>query len=760
MSEADQLAAEQTHLDRAYRRLDAEAAQVRERLARLRAQAPADPTGLTERDGEIRRLAARAAALRNAEDRLCFGRIDRDDGERLHIGRTGVGDGDRRLVVDWRAPAAEPFYAATAREPLGLVRRRNLAVAGRRVVRVDDDLLDPDAAQDDAVGDGALLRALSRSRDGRMRDAVETLQAEQDAIVRAPLDGVLLVQGAPGTGKTVVALHRAAYLLYRSPDLLPRGVLIVGPNERFLDYIGDVLPALGETNVVTATVEDLYPGHRGLRPAAPDLARLLGDGRMAPALQRFLTGLQGAVGDQGHPVPWDGEEIRLPRPVVERCAEAARETRERHNIARAVFVAAILDELTVLAADAEDARMAAIDEGFEAELRLLESWEEQDADTLMPARSPAELAAEERWSRERLREELERSPAVQRAVDALWPGLTPEAAVGRFLREGLGGVPGLGEREAARLAATAGPPWTGAHVPLFDEAAELLGVDDSAAVAAAERDRLREVAFARKVLRSDRSLDGWTTAESLADRNAAGDHRGLAERASADRTWTYGHVIVDEAQDLTPMQWRMIARRCPSKSMTVVGDIAQTGAANAAATWDERLAELRTAPRPVELTVCYRSPRELVEAVDPLLRELRPGARRIDAVRASGDRPELICGDVDEAEQILRWAREERSGQRAIVTPEPERVTGVLADRGVAVGGDLRAALVVLPAPAVKGLEFDHVLVHGPDAIAAAHGRSSLYVALTRSTGTLTVVQRGEADGFGPEWERPAAGRP
>lgn len=209
----------------------------------------------------------------------------------------------------------------------------------------DDDLLDPSRASDDLVGEGALLQTLAASRSGRMRDAVATLQTEQDAIIRSPLDGVLVVQGAPGTGKTVVALHRAAYLLYRSPQLLSRGVLVIGPNARFLDYISDVLPALGETNVVTSTMDDLCPGHHGLPAADPDVARLLGDARMARTLASFIEGLQGAGGPDGHAVTWDGEALHIPRAVIDRCTEAARKTREKHNVARTTFQDTLLDEL-------------------------------------------------------------------------------------------------------------------------------------------------------------------------------------------------------------------------------------------------------------------------------------------------------------------------------------------------------------------------------------------------------------------------------
>lgn len=716
-----------------------------------------------------RRLSGRITALESAEPNLCFGRIDRADGVSLHIGRTGINDDGERIVVDWRAPAAEPFYAATALAPRGIVRRRSIAVADRRVVRIDDDLLDPSRASDDLVGEGALLQTLAASRSGRMRDAVATLQTEQDAIIRSPLDGVLVVQGAPGTGKTVVALHRAAYLLYRSPQLLSRGVLVIGPNARFLDYISDVLPALGETNVVTSTMDDLYPGHHGLPAADPDVARLLGDARMARTLASFIEGLQGAGGPDGHAVTWDGEALHIPRAVIDRCTEAARKTREKHNVARTTFQDTLLDELTSLALRAESDRLAWIEEGLDEEIGLIDSWLEANADSLAPRRPDEELAEAERLTHRQLRSELEHDPVVRHEIDALWPHLTPEEAVRLLLREGLitGAARHLNDHDAERLSATTDAPWTAAHIPLFDEAAEILGGDSlsdgSEADTEAAHQRQRDLAFARQILRTNPALASWMTAEALAERHAVRDHRDLAERAQADRTWSYGHIVVDEAQEFTPMQWRMLVRRCPTKSMTIVGDLAQSSIRSERTTWAERLSELRTAPHVAELTICYRSPRELVDAVEPLLHRLRPDAHPVNAIRSSGRRPDLVDGDIDGIEECARWARRAGGeGQYAIVTPDPKHMIGALADRGVtASDDDLRSPIVVLPPIEVTGLEFDHVLVHSPNEIAHAHGLPTLYVCLTRSTGTLAVVQEGPTlDDLGPAWDRTTASRP
>ncbi|GAA1489376.1 HelD family protein [Brachybacterium sacelli] len=762
---ADHLAAEQQHVDRAYAQLDAELAQLGERQEAALGQVAEDGVALNERDAEVRRLGARRKALQHAEHGAVFGRLDREDGLRLHIGPAGIREGDQRLVIDWRAPAAEPFYTATARAPQGLRRRRHLAIEDRAVVHVDDDLFgDVDGAEgpdgaEGVAGEGALLRALSRSRDGRMHEAVATLQAEQDAIVRAPRSGVLVVQGAPGTGKTVVALHRAAYLLYSAPEVLRRGVLVIGPSARFLHYIGDVLPALGETNVVTSTIAGLLPGLDDVGPAAPEVARLLGEASMAEILDAFLTSLQGASEPAGHTLVWDGDELLIPRESIERATERARTQHRHHNDAREVFVEILLGELTALVAEADAALLADVESGFEAEVGRLDASLEKDPDALGPRQDEEDRAGQEALTEAQLRAELAADDAVAEAFDALWPCLTPEGAVTRMLREGLDETtaPQLSPAQRSLLAGTAEEPWTSAHVPLLDEAAELLGEDDADDAAAAETARRRRVDHARRVIASTPDLAGLVSAEELAERSAEADTRDLATRALADRTWVYGHVIIDEAQELTPMQWRMLARRCPVKSMTVVGDIAQTSADLDTTTWPERLAALRATPRVEELSICYRSPRELVAAVEPLLRVLRPDARRLDAVRATGNLPVIADGDLDEDEQITAWARRERGeGRGALLTPDVPRVLAVLEESGIdASADDLRARLVVLAPEAAKGLEFDHVLVHCPDRIVEQRGLATLYVALTRATATLAVVQRGSIDvDLGGSWAR------
>ncbi|HZB49093.1 MAG TPA: hypothetical protein VE547_08370, partial [Mycobacteriales bacterium] len=447
--------AEQQHLDALYARLDELRDRSEEALARVRrAPTTGTPAARTERDAFVALHAARVRQLRGVEDRLCFGRLDLRAGERRYVGRVGLSDEEhRQLLVDWRAPAAEPFYRATAVQPAGVVRRRQLATRDRQVTGIEDEVLDLDAfdAERDGAaiaGDGALLVALDAARTGRMRDIVGTIQAEQDRVIRAPLPGVLVVQGAPGTGKTAVALHRTAYLLYTHRDRIAgSGVLLVGPNRRFLRYIDQVLPALGEADAaVLVTAGQLYPGVDATGEEDPEVAAVKGDARMARVVAKAVRDRQRLL---PAPVRLDvnGTAVTLRPEDVRSAHERARRSGKPHNGARVTFVRQLLGVL----AD----RLGAV-----PGLRL-------------PADNRAALLAELREARD-----------VRRELNGCWPPLSPE----RLLRDLYAdparlelAAPGLSPRERARLARDRRAPWTPADVPLLDEAAELLGTDDRAA---------------------------------------------------------------------------------------------------------------------------------------------------------------------------------------------------------------------------------------------------------------------------------------
>ncbi|MDQ1742293.1 MAG: hypothetical protein QOE23_632, partial [Pseudonocardiales bacterium] len=555
---ADLLRAEQADLDLRYARLDVLRAETASTLAQLRRSGTAGtPAARVERDAFLALTAQQQQRLDAVEQRLCIGRLAMADGSDRYIGRIGLTDPDgARLLLDWRAPAAQPFYRATPAAPDGVVSRRHLTTSGRRVTGISDEVLDLDrfaASQADTAtvsADGALMLALNAHRTGRMRDIVSTIQAEQDEIIRAPMAGVLVVQGGPGTGKTVVALHRAAYLLYAHRDRLARsGVLVVGPNSRFLRYIEQVLPSLGETGVVLATAGQLFPGVDAQGSDSPEAALIKGDLKMVRLLASAVKARQ-RVPAAPVRLEVEGSVLTLSPRDVEQARHRAQQSRKPHNVARVRFVGDLLERLA--------GRLAKV-------VRT-----DLDADT-----------------RPELINALRNSPDVRREINLCWMPLTPQ----RLLRDLYadpqalaGAAPWLSAAERRALHRPRSAPWTPADVALLDEAAELLGTDEaeSGEAAAESEERAQQVEYAGRVLDmiSDMEPDAreMTTADQLAGRyEAAVSRRALVDEAASDRNWAFGHLVIDEAQELSAMQWRLLMRRCPSRSMTVVGDPAQTG---------------------------------------------------------------------------------------------------------------------------------------------------------------------------------------
>ncbi|NHC16451.1 HelD family protein, partial [Motilibacter deserti] len=651
----DELAAEQAYVDRLYAQLDVDRAGAEEQAARAAAVPAQSGRELLERDAAVTAARTRRAALAAAEEGLCFGRIDTADGRRHYIGRVGLRDGraEEPLLLDWRAPAARPFYVATPASPEGLVRRRSITTRGRRVTHVNDELLDVDRAAgtgDELVGEAALLAAVTSTRTGRMRDIVATMQREQDEAVRSEHSGALVVQGGPGTGKTAVALHRAAYLLYTRPELAHRGVLVVGPSPAFLAYVSDVLPGLGESNAVLATVASLFPGVSAV-DEHPSVAEVKGRPAMADVVAAAVRGHEGA----GHTVriEHEGDELTLSARFLADAVAAARGTGVPHNEARRVFRRHVLAELARQSAQARRSRLEAVEAGLEAELAAIDRLVAADLARL-PALPDVEEHATERPSRDelvQLTRELAAAPQVRAAIHRLWPVLTPQQLLEDLFADAgrLAAAAGsLRARDRELLARPPGSRWTAADVPLLDEAAELLGEDTQARQALADRNREREVAYARGVLQiagsgpldDDTVLLSPADAEQLAERHAEQDLRTLAERAAADRTWAYGHVVVDEAQELSPMAWRLLLRRCPTRSFTLVGDLAQAHAPGAPATWEEALTpHFGSRWREARLSVNYRTPRETMDVAVGVLAAAGHEALAPRSIRSSGNPP-------------------------------------------------------------------------------------------------------------------------
>ena len=738
---------EQAYVSMLYGRLDDLRARAAHRLsdALITPVATADQ-GMSERDSTAAEWSRRVGQLDAAENGLCFGRLDLDGGEARYVGRLGIVDdeGDYEpLLLDWRAPAARPFYIATAARPEGVRRRRHIRTRLRQVTRVDDevlDLADPAAAQDTGpAGEAALLAALGAARTGRMADIVETIQAEQDHVIRAPHGGVLVVQGGAGTGKTAVALHRAAYLLYTYRQQLERrGVLVVGPNSTFLRYIGEVLPSLGETGVVLAPLAALFPGVTADRAEPEEVAAFKGRAAMAEVLATAVRDRQ-HVPDGALKLEIDGDPVRVPAAAIRRARTTARRTRRPHNEARPVFV-----EQFVAAVAAEYA--ADLGERSGAGRSLAGVSGELDLDLLT-----AQLADH---------------PAVLDALDELWPGLTPQ----RLLAELFGSrdrmeAAGLTAAEAAALHRRPGG-WSPADVPLLDEVAELLGVDDRLERALAQARRRAEVERAQDVLdilagsgsqdlddvvddteNADRlSAVDLIDAERLAERHEDADDRSLAERAYDDRGWAYGHVVVDEAQELSPMAWRLLMRRCPSRSMTLVGDVAQTGDLAGTSSWQQVLEPyVGSRWRLEQLTVNYRNPAEVMEVAAGVLAALDPPAEPPRSVRATGERPWTAPYELDTLPGLVKAERGTVGDGRVAVLVPAARAGEVRAALELAEDPDLTEPVVVLTVRQAKGLEFDAVLVVDPAGILAGspRGTNDLYVALTRSTRRLGVLPAG-----------------
>ncbi|ULE32815.1 AAA family ATPase [Mycobacterium sp. IDR2000157661] len=700
---AAELQAEQRYVAGLYERLDAERRRVKDRY---RAALRGDADSLVDRDAEVHALAKQMNRLNVADHGLCFGRLDPVTGDPKYIGRIGLFDEAHDyepLLLDWRAPAARPFYTATPAHPEGMRRRRQFHPLGRRVLDfTDEDLGRPGAG---AHGDAALLAAVNAPRNPGMRDIVATIQAEQDEIIRLDHSGVLVIEGGPGTGKTVVALHRVAYLLYTHRERIERhGVLVVGPNPAFLDHISRVLPSLGETTVVFMTVGDLRPGLHVTAEEEPGVARFKGSLKMIDVLVAAVADRQWLPAEPLR-IELSDVTVRIDSETAEWARQEARDSGRPHNEARAVFREIVTYVLTERA-------IARIGKGWLTRGDR-DAWEDLRA---------------------ALTDELAESEQFAAALDELWPILTPESVLAPLLssRERLRAV---GADQA--LWRAQGDAWTVSDVPLLDELVDLLG-RDAPADKSADRQRRAEEAYAAGVLdimvaREDLMDDedhliasDLLYAEDLADRFTERDNRDVAERAAADRDWTYGHVVVDEAQELSEMDWRVLMRRCPSKSFTVVGDLAQRRSAAGATSWAamlDRYVPDRWLYR--SLSVNYRTPAEIMAVATALLSEFAPDVVPPESVRACGVPPWARRVPRDGlADAIAEFVRAEagRDGTSLVIGP-----------------ADVPGAV---PPTQAKGLEFDAVLVVEPERILAdgPRGAADLYVALTRATQRLGVL--------------------
>ncbi len=767
------VAAEQAHVDHAYARLNAMRAAESERLHEAFEERGGTFQAVTERDIRVRNSLSRLEQLQIGREALVFGRIDRraegperpggdaqsgvagperpggdaqsgvagperpggdaqsgvagperpggdaQSGvagperpggdaqggvtspsagtEAFHIGRLAISDAEQEpLVVDWRAPVAEPFYRATGAHPMGLRRRRHFMIDGQHLLDLQDELFDGDGTDGGLelglAGSEVLIATLERARTGRMRDIVATVQREQDEVIRAPLSGVLVVQGGPGTGKTAVALHRAAYLLYtyRFP-LEQQGVLVIGPNPTFLRYIEQVLPSLGETGVELSTVSALFGDVKVTGSDTEAVARLKGDPRMAKVIAR-------AVRDRQRPlrrpveIAYGRFVLRLSPEASAQLVSAAQHRGGTHNARRRVVEGLLWRHL-------------------QGQLQQQLAVGERRGDG-QPGEVDQDAAAG-------LGAELRRRQDVAEALDRMWPVLTPQELVHDLFGApplidlAARGTLGVADRQLLfrpRSSSLDAVAWTHEDVPLLDEARALLGPP--------------------------------------------------GRRASGPHIRTYGHIVVDEAQDLSPMQLRMLARRSLSGSMTVVGDIAQATGPWAPSSWDGITAHLPArGSRRVELTVNYRTPAEIMELAGRVLAAVSPGATPPVSIRESGEQPTILAVEPADLATAVAATVSPGWGAGAGAPPLEEGTVGVIAPpslldqvaTGLSMAGVVagRAGEDALDTPVsllavedAKGLEFDAVVVAEPATVAeeSSQGLHALYVAMTRATQRLTLI--------------------
>ena len=711
-----ELAAEQAHVDLVYARL-AEATRSAQQVAKAGRSLyqsdrnsyvrEEDGTGLYERDVFAFQAARRLAVLDAEQEGLVFGRLDRTDGEVRYVGRIGVRDADYEpLVIDWRARAAEPFYRATPTDPMQVIRRRVLHCRGDRVIGIEDDLLDGENADRELVviGEGALLAALTRARDHTMRDIVATIQAEQDEAIRAPYQGFTMISGGPGTGKTVVALHRAAYLLYSNRRRFESGgVLVVGPSRVFMNYIARVLPSLGEDSVtlrpIGAVASDVVR-ITGDRVDDPQTAAIKGSLRMVKVLRRLV-----------HEPP---QEV----PLELRITVAGTVL-----VLPAVILARIRSQ--VLAHHKLNSGRDAVEK--ELLTALWKAWKPDSDDAL-----------DHDHEREAFNDRVSELASFKMFCNAWWPAVSAPAALSRLadvelLRRISTSILTVAECDLLSASYRDAPDWTAADGALLDELVSLLGPvpvpEEPELLGLSDLDSQMEEVF--------------TTADVLSPAARERDPFELPHE-------TYAHLLVDEAQDVSPMQWRMLRRRGASASWTIVGDPAQSSWADTEEA-NRAVAEIiRTAPvRHFRMSTNYRSPSEVFDLAAKVVVQDFPDADLPTAVRSTGHEPRLLV-PADIAPQhptiataminIVRSLLAEVEGTIGVICPPSTKEELAAHLKQARLDGTERVA-VATPVQA-KGLEYDAVLVISPDDIVAesAGGIRALYVALTRPTQRLVTL--------------------
>ncbi|WP_229051591.1 RNA polymerase recycling motor ATPase HelR [Aeromicrobium sp. Leaf350] len=708
-ADAALVADDDQHFDRIGRSLATQVGEHTARLDEARKRPTRGGTEALERDQEVHHLTSRLALLRRFGVDLCLGRMVTTDGERVYVGRLGLHDaGGERLMVDWRSPVAEPFFGATHADPMGLASRRRYRWSQGRITDYWDEAFTQDGLESSVALDdqSAFIASLGTSRSERMRDVLGTIQSDQDAIIRAGSSGALVIDGGPGTGKTVVALHRTAYLLYSDPRLGHRrgGVLFVGPHAPYLAYVADVLPSLGEEGVQTCTVRDLVPeGRRARAESDPEVARLKAGVELLTAIEPAVALYEEAPTQPlSVETPW--ADVRLAsRDWAE--AFAAAEPGVPHNVARDQ----VWDALVAIVADRVAEALGDVDDDPEAE------------------RGPSDG----------LRRSLDRNRDLRETFDRAWTIVEPTDLVAdlwtvpAYLQRC---APWLSDQQVQLLQRDDGYAWTEADLPLLDAARLRLGDPDASArrrrqqeAVAVERDRMSRVVD--DLIATDDSELMLMSMLRGDDLKASLDDAAVAPDADPDLlAGPFAHVVVDEAQELTDAEWQMLLVRCPSRSLTIVGDRAQARH-GFAESWAERLARIGLDQVELaSLTINYRTPAEVMSEAEPVIRAALPDANVPTSIRSTGE--PVTHGDVAELEDVLTaWLESTDEGTACVIARAP-------SDQAPA---DPRVR--TLTPTLAKGLEFDLVVLVDPETFGTGiAGAVDRYVAMTRATQRLVVL--------------------
>ncbi|MBQ5520831.1 MAG: AAA family ATPase, partial [Aeriscardovia sp.] len=621
---ADPYGSEQKKVDLIYGRFDELKSLVTKRLSSTRAQKELNLTSMTERDSFATMYEDRLSSLRAGEYRLVFGKLRMKDGSERYIGRMGLLENEKPILLDWRAKAASPFYEATFFDDMGAALRRHITLENRKVVKLEDELLDLSPEKSEKAlkegilsGEGALMAALEESRTGKMGDIVSTIQREQNRIIRMPLNSTVVVQGGPGTGKSAVALHRAAYLLYTyRKELEASGVLIIGPSQAFVHYIDDVLPCLGETDILIRTMSEMLPGVTVNCKDSPLAAKVKGDLRMVQVIKSAIK-----------------RHIRIPRELPAISVNGIKLKLEPEEIAKGQAFARS-------AGPYEVARRAFVDSMCSL---LFCKYEEAAGE---------QLSGDDG---EFVKEQIRENAQVRLALNLSWLPLSA-----RWLLDDLFSKPAklktlapwMSEEEVQSLMREKGKVSEG-DIPLLDTAMDLLGEEEVRKKGPSSSRADKE--FAKSTMAMFGVSPSLVSASDLLSSLSPSERKSVVEQAAVDRKWQFGHIIVDEAQELTAMQWRMLRKRSASKSFTIVGDVAQTSSLAGTRSWKKSLSPVFGRDWTLcPLEIDYRNPREVVEEASQFARKEGLNSEDIKAVRSVEGSLEKVESEDIEKEAVSK----------------------------------------------------------------------------------------------------------